>query len=234
MKVRVAYRIKSRMFETPMSNLPHLRLEPWVRCDRCSGLSGCSTVAEPGSGWRCKGLARRKRGVFMSRWCWPECPRHLTLRGCARRFFGHESFVLVCPDSIGLVTISGGPLVRAFGFFFQCCSRSVFSSAECPQESQVSSIPFLFFLLQIVNVSTTVVANIMPQSMPTLQGFGGNIFTASLEGSIERFSDDGKQLSVWDGHVGPINVIIATLAKSPALFEGRHVPVGVGVSAYGF
>jgi hypothetical protein len=110
----------------------------------------------------------------------------------------------------------------------------VFSSAECPQESQVSSIPFLFFLLQIVNVSTTVVANIMPQSMPTLQGFGGNIFTASLEGSIERFSDDGKQLSVWDGHVGPINVIIATLAKSPALFEGRHVPVGVGVSAYGF
>lgn len=113
----MAYRIKSRMFETPMSNLPHLRLEPWVRCDRCSGLSGCSTVAEPGSGWRCKGLARRKRGVFMSRWCWPECPRHLTLRGCARRFFGHESFVLVCPDSIGLVTISGGPLVRAFGFF---------------------------------------------------------------------------------------------------------------------
>ena len=117
MKVRVAYRIKSRMFETPMSNLPHLRLEPWVRCDRCSGLSGCSTVAEPGSGWRCKGLARRKRGVFMSRWCWPECPRHLTLRGCARRFFGHESFVLICPDSIGLVTISGGPLVRAFVFF---------------------------------------------------------------------------------------------------------------------
>eukprot|EP00438_Fugacium_kawagutii_P008609 Skav234205 [mRNA] locus=scaffold2795:87739:91393:- [translate_table: standard] len=28
-------------------------------------------------------------------------------------------------------------------------------------------------------------------------GFGGNIFTASLEGSIERFSDDGRQLSVF-------------------------------------
>lgn len=134
MKVRVAYRIKSRMFETPMSNLPHPRLEPWLRCDRCSGLSGCSTVAEPGTGWRRKGLARRKRGVFMSRWCWPECPRHLTLRGKAKGVFvGHESFVLICPDSIGLVTISGGPLVRAFVFFFQC--RSVVGQCSHQQSA---------------------------------------------------------------------------------------------------
>lgn len=51
--------------------------------------------------------------------------------------------------------------------------------------------------------------------------FGGNIFTASLEGSIERFSDDGKQLSVWDGHVGPINVIIVFPDESRVLTAGE-------------
>jgi len=51
--------------------------------------------------------------------------------------------------------------------------------------------------------------------------FGGNIFTASSEGSIERFSDDGKQLSVWDGHVGPINAIIVFPDESRVLTAGE-------------
>ncbi|CAK9086840.1 unnamed protein product [Durusdinium trenchii] len=55
----------------------------------------------------------------------------------------------------------------------------------------------------------------------TISRFQGHVFTASLAGLVERFSEQGQQLSVWQGHIGAINAIVVFPDESRVLTAGE-------------